>query len=88
MRLDGDVIVNAQLANRRAPEIGWSAVEELTLYVVHGLLHLLGYDDMDAQSLTKMRHREALHLRQILGHVCPDRHAGLQVASASKEETT
>lgn len=41
---------------------------ETSLYVLHGLLHLLGYDDMDAKSRKIMRKREKTymtHLRQM-----------------------
>ncbi len=31
---------------------------EATLYIVHGLLHLLGYDDQDTKSRRKMRQKE------------------------------
>jgi probable rRNA maturation factor len=33
--------------------------EELTLYVVHGILHLLGYDDIDEEDQKLMRSKEA-----------------------------
>lgn len=33
--------------------------EELTLYVVHGILHLLGYDDIDEEDEALMRSKEA-----------------------------
>ncbi|MEI8300764.1 MAG: rRNA maturation RNase YbeY [Chlamydiota bacterium] len=33
--------------------------EELTLYVVHGILHLLGYDDIDEEDQILMRSKEA-----------------------------
>ena len=32
--------------------------EELTLYLVHGLLHLIGYDDMTPAEKKKMRRKE------------------------------
>ncbi len=43
--LDGEVVVSAETAQRAAPRFGWSAAEELLLYVIHGTLHLAGYDD-------------------------------------------
>ena len=43
--LDGEVVVSAETAQRAAAEFGWSAAEELLLYVIHGALHLAGYDD-------------------------------------------
>ena len=39
--------------------------EELTLYIVHGLLHLLGYDDLQTQERRTMRRREAYHMKAL-----------------------
>ncbi len=54
----GQVVVNWHLARRCAGRFGHSAGAELMLYVVHGLLHLLGYDDQDKRSSVRMRARE------------------------------
>jgi probable rRNA maturation factor len=57
-RLEGEMIVSAEMARERAREIGWSSDHELLLYVVHGTLHLTGMDDRDAPSRTSMRDAE------------------------------
>ena len=56
--LEGEIIVSAQTANREAIVHGWSPAAELLLYVVHGLLHLCGYDDLTDAARPKMRSRE------------------------------
>lgn len=56
--IDGEVIVSSDYAADRAPEFGWRPLDELTLYIVHGLLHLCGYDDLTADELPIMRQRE------------------------------
>ena len=43
---------------RRAQEIGADPGDELALYVVHGLLHLCGYDDLETVDAVRMRERE------------------------------
>ena len=43
---------------------GWAAEDELLLYVVHGLLHLCGYDDLTDGARPVMRRRE----RQVLAY--------------------
>ncbi|MHC4592537.1 MAG: rRNA maturation RNase YbeY [Planctomycetota bacterium] len=54
----GEIVVNAELAVRQAAERSHCAVDELLLYVVHGLLHLLGYDDGEAADARRMSERE------------------------------
>ena len=43
----GEVFVCPQVAISYAKEHNLDAFEELILYVVHGFLHLIGYDDMN-----------------------------------------
>ncbi len=45
--LDGEIVVSTETALREAPRHQLAAEEEVRLYIVHGLLHLLGYDDLD-----------------------------------------
>jgi len=40
-----DIVVCADCARRRARQLGVSVKEELVRYIVHGVLHLTGYDD-------------------------------------------
>jgi len=54
----GELVVCVDYARRSARDHGNSADAELALYLVHGALHLLGYDDSDAQSLTDMKRGE------------------------------
>jgi probable rRNA maturation factor len=61
-RLDGEVIVSSTTAMRVATEYGWSPADELLLYVIHGTLHLVGYDDADAASCEAMRGAERRYL--------------------------
>lgn len=61
-RCEGEVIVCADVARQAAPRYGWRAEDELLLYVVHGLLHLAGYDDTTDAARRQMRQREAHHL--------------------------
>lgn len=39
--------------------------EEITLYMVHGLLHLLGYDDIDQEDQKVMRQKEAFYMEKL-----------------------
>lgn len=63
--LEGEVIVSAEMAKNRAEEFSWSPEEELMLYIVHGTLHLVGYDDLDPDSVKVMREKERHYMRLI-----------------------
>jgi probable rRNA maturation factor len=56
--LDGEIIVSAQTAAATAARYGWTTGDELLLYVVHGALHLVGYDDRGPEAMAEMRMRE------------------------------
>lgn len=64
-RLEGEIVVSAETAARLAAEVGWPYEHELTLYAVHGALHLVGYDDLDPESACAMRAQEAAYLRRL-----------------------
>jgi probable rRNA maturation factor len=43
----GEIFISAEMARRNARRFGNSLARELRLYIVHGLLHLHGFDDRD-----------------------------------------
>ena len=57
-RIEGEIILSAEMAARRAAEFLWSPQDETVLYLVHGLLHLVGYDDLTEAERRVMRDRE------------------------------
>lgn len=64
--LAGEVIVSWQTAAREAKQRPENTAErELLLYVIHGCLHLLGYDDTDAASRQAMREGERRHFQKL-----------------------
>lgn len=65
-RLDGELVVCAETAEREAAQFGWETGDELLLYVVHGVLHLCGYDDASDADRERMRCRE-VDILQIRG---------------------
>lgn len=65
-RVLGDVAVGVETAVRQAEERGASLAAELDLLVVHGILHLLGYDHVaSASERRRMRRAEARLLRAL-----------------------
>jgi probable rRNA maturation factor len=50
----GEIFISAQTARRHARAFGNSLMCELKLYIVHGLLHLHGFDDRTTAEARKM----------------------------------
>ena len=67
--LEGEVVVSADTAQSDAAAFGWSGHDELLLYVVHGTLHLVGFDDATGPERDAMRARQS----EVLGTfgLCP-----------------
>ena len=59
-----EVVVNGQKAVKEASVRGHSSEAELALYVTHGLLHKLGFDDSTEQKAKRMHRLEDEILRQ------------------------
>ena len=56
--VDGEVIASYETAQRLAPAAGWTTEDELLLYVIHGMLHLAGLDDVGDEDRLRMREAE------------------------------
>ncbi len=54
----GEIFVCPKVAMEYALQHRGDPYQETLLYVIHGLLHLIGYDDMDPVSRRKMRRME------------------------------
>ncbi len=62
--LTGQLIVSTDTAQRVSLEIESTFEAELALYVVHGTLHLVGFDDLDEDLVGEMRVAEKKYLQQ------------------------
>ena len=51
----GEIVISTQTAKRQARQFGTSLAHELRLYLVHGLLHLCGYDDKTRKGAAEMK---------------------------------
>lgn len=56
--IEGEIVISAEYAAEEAPKCGWTTQDELTLYAIHGMLHICGYDDLDPAERRIMRARE------------------------------
>ena len=62
MESAGEIIVSVDHARSRATELEETFSRELSLYLVHGWLHLAGYDDRNEADRAKMREAEQVAL--------------------------
>lgn len=72
----GEIFISVETARRQARAFGNSLMRELKLYIVHGLLHLHGFDDQTPAEMRKMKTAQEKILRKLAnrenrrGHVC------------------
>nr|WP_279303689.1 rRNA maturation RNase YbeY [Salinibacter ruber] len=64
--IEGEVYVDLDTAAERHDEFDTSFEREAYRYVVHGLLHLVGYDDAQPAGQDKMREKEDQYLNAVL----------------------
>lgn len=60
----GDIVISLPTAARQAQAAGWSLENEVALLGVHGLLHLLGYDDETEVGAWEMQRKTEDVLRE------------------------
>lgn len=58
----GDVVISPEVAEEQAAALGHTIEEELNLLLVHGVLHLLGYDHESDDDSSVMQARERVLL--------------------------
>src|SRR6516162_10255403 len=71
---DGEIFISVETARRNAREFGNSLMNEIKLDIVHGLLHLHGFDDRKPADLRRMKNTQEKILRSMrirIGTVSP-----------------
>ena len=61
-RLSGDLFISVDSVRENAVEYGTEFSEELYRVIVHGVLHLIGYDDHNDEDIAMMRKKENYYL--------------------------
>jgi len=64
-QLAGEICVSVDTAWEYAHEHGLNFSEELSLYLVHGYLHLAGFDDLNEADRAIMKQQEALCMEML-----------------------
>jgi probable rRNA maturation factor len=64
--LIGELVISTEMARETAIENGGEPDRELALYVVHGILHLCGFDDHSDLDRARMRAMEETLLSQLV----------------------
>ena len=64
-RFVGNIVVCSDVAIDLAKDYNWSAEDELLLYVTHGALHLVGYDDHAPEDAPIMHAKEREYLAYV-----------------------
>ena len=67
-RLSGDLFISVDSVRENAIEYGTEFGNELNRVMVHGLLHLIGYDDHTEEDVKTMREKEN-HYLEIRSHI-------------------
>jgi probable rRNA maturation factor len=63
----GQIATSVPQANRQAVEQGHGLQDEVAHLIVHGVLHLLGFDHQEVVDEARMRQHEETLLREIAG---------------------
>ena len=66
----GDIVISVETAMRQAQDQGHDLLTELQYLLLHGILHLLGYDDRNTSRRKLLRQKE----RQLLAKLLIDAH--------------
>ncbi|WP_372897925.1 rRNA maturation RNase YbeY [Stieleria sp.] len=72
--IEGELVASVETAQENAAEAGWEVANEVLLYVIHGVLHIGGMDDHQADERALMRDAE----REVLAHL------GIQVPAVAE----
>ena len=83
--IEGEIIASVEYAVGEADRLGWDLQSELTLYVIHGMLHICGYDDLDPMEKQMMQARESAVFNQLGLSEIP-RHAATQQSTDDTKE--
>lgn len=62
----GDILISVDKAEEQAKKYGVSLQEELQRLLIHGVLHILGYDHIKTSDKVKMQIKERKYMKKIM----------------------
>ena len=63
----GDVVISADTAHREAAEAGMEMMERFNQLLIHGILHLVGYDHVNSEKEAAVMEEKSNELMQLIG---------------------
>lgn len=71
LELAGEIFISVADAIEQSGQFSTTWQEELIRYAVHGILHLLGHDDLDPEKRKRMKREENRLVRQLTARFEP-----------------
>ena len=68
LRVLGDIVISAETIQREAGPLGYTDGEMLYFYLIHGLLHLIGYDHEQGPDEAARQEAETERLWNLIRH--------------------
>lgn len=62
----GDVVISADTAHREAVDAGMEMVERFNQLLIHGILHLVGYDHVHSQEEAAVMEQKSEELMELI----------------------
>jgi probable rRNA maturation factor len=62
---EGEIVISVETAERQATDAGHSVAEELSVLVIHGLFHILGFDHEEDEEAAEMEAAEAPYRQRL-----------------------
>jgi len=63
------VVISTDAVIQNAKRYNQSRYKEISLYIIHGVLHLVGFDDHKKADRVRMRNKEEDHLNFLGSHI-------------------
>lgn len=63
--INGDIFISIETVKNNSKRFGVTYLNELYRVMIHGILHLIGYDDQNEEQKAEMREKENFYLERL-----------------------